>query len=136
MTCCQEPVESQEALQWPLNCIIWYNFISLVYIQLLKGDFLLGTGEAYFTDADLDCSDFPFLLIAQINQDSWSLSQLLLKVDPASYILRVDSFWLNKPRWDSWMLSVLSSSHVTIRALFLNMCCFLVFACTSPETFC
>lgn len=26
---------------------------------------MLGTGEAYFTDADLDCSDFPFVLITQ-----------------------------------------------------------------------
>jgi len=30
-----------------------------------QGDFTLGIGEAYFTDADLDCSDFPFVLIAQ-----------------------------------------------------------------------
>lgn len=30
-----------------------------------QDDFRLGTGEAYFTDAGLDCSDFQFLLIAQ-----------------------------------------------------------------------
>lgn len=26
---------------------------------------MLGACEAYFTDADLDCFDFPFVLIAQ-----------------------------------------------------------------------
>lgn len=35
-----------------------------------------------------------------MSQDLWSVLQLLLKVDPAGYILKVGSFWLNKPWWD------------------------------------
>lgn len=72
---------------------------------------MLGTGEAYFTDADLDCSDFLFLLIAQIKQKLQKTPGVLIKEDPAGYVLRVDSFWLNKPRWDpSDALSIILKS--------------------------
>lgn len=62
---------------------------------------MLGTGEAYFTDADLDNLYFSFLWIAQ---NESRLEECFIAAawsgDPASYVLRVGSFWLNKPEWD------------------------------------
>lgn len=79
---------------------------------------MLGTGEACFTDADLDCPDFPFLLIAPNESRLVERFAAALTVDAASYILRGGSFWLTKPGWGPlWGLSVLSSSHVTVRTV-------------------
>lgn len=102
-----------------------YYFISLKYIHPLRENKVILCLEQVKPVSQMliwTALTFPLYYLPKMSQDLRSVLQLPLKVDPASYVLRGGSFWLNKPGWHSFaaVSVILKSCYYTDLILSLS----------------